>query len=315
MKSKKAKISLVVILVLAVIVLFASLYTVRQNSYVVIRQFGKIVQVNENPGLALKIPFIQESQTITKAIQLSDIAPSDVITKDKKTMIADNYILWKVVDPIRYVQTLNASATSAEDRISVAVYNATKNTISAMTQDEVIAARGSKMTELITAEANSDIGDYGISIIQCEIKSLDLPDDNKEAVYERMISERNNIAASYTAEGQAEAQKIRNATDKEVTVMEAEAKRNATEIEAEGEATYMDTLQAAYNSIAKADFYNFLRSLDALRASLAGSNDKTVILDKDSELAQILYGQIDTSVPQEAAPAAPATPAAAAAGN
>ena len=292
-KKRKGGIVLAVIAVLAVVLLGSSLYTVRQNSYVVIRQFGKIVRVNDTPGLAAKIPFIQESQTITKAIQLSDIASSNVITRDKKTMIADNYILWRVVDPVRYVQTLNASPTAAEDRISVAVYNATKNTISAMSQDEVIASRGQQFTGLITEEANSDIGDYGIQVVQCEIKSLDLPDDNKAAVYERMISERNNIAASYTAEGQAEAQKIRNETDKEVTVMRAEAERSATEIEAEGEATYMKTLKAAYNSEEKADFYNFLRSLDAMKESLSGSGEKTVLLDKDSELARILYGALE----------------------
>ena len=293
MKSKKILIPVIILVIVALVTLFSALYTVRQNSYVVIRQFGKIVQVNENPGLAIKIPFIQESQTITKAKQLCDIAPSDVITKDKKTMIADSYILWHVNEPIRYVQTLNASVTAAEDRISVAVYNATKNTISAMSQDEVIAARDGRMTELITAEANSDIGSYGIIIDQCEIKSLDLPDDNKSAVYERMISERNNIAASYTAEGQAEAQKIRNETDKEVAVMRAQAQRTATETEAEGEAAYMQTLKNAYNTEEKADFYNYIRSLDAMRESLKGSGQKTVILDKESELARVLYGRVE----------------------
>ena len=111
-----------------------------------------------------------------------------------------------------------------------------------MTQDDIIAARGSTLTDLITTEANSDINQYGIVIKLAEIKALDLPDDNKEAVYERMISERNNIAAGYTAQGQAEAQKIRNETDKQVSILKANAEKEAAVIEANGESRYMQIL-------------------------------------------------------------------------
>ncbi|MBQ2467161.1 MAG: protease modulator HflC, partial [Lachnospiraceae bacterium] len=140
----------------------------------------------------------------------------------------------------------------------------------------------------ITKASNSDISQYGITIELAEIKALDLPDDNKQAVYERMISERNNIAASYTAKGEAEAKKIMNETDKEVSITVANAKAEAAKIEAEGEAEYMRILSDAYNDEGKADFYNFIRGLDSLKA-LAGE-DKTLILDKNSELARLLYG-------------------------
>ena len=126
-------------------------------------------------------------------------------------------------------------------------------------------------------------------ILKAQIKALDLTDDNKDAVYERMISERNNIAASYRAQGEAQAQKIRNETDRSVSVMEAEANKQADIIIAEGETAYMQTLQDAYNTAEKAEFYNFMRSLDALKESVQGGN-KTIILDKDSELARMLYG-------------------------
>ena len=142
---------------------------------------------------------------------------------------------------------------------------------------------------MITDDANGDIRVYGIEIVQSQIKALDLPEDNKAAVFTRMISERENIAAAYTAEGAAEAQKIRNETDREVTVMKAEAEKQAATILAEGESEYMRILQEAYNSPDKAEFYNFTRSLDALKVSLSGEN-KTILLDKDSELARILYG-------------------------
>lgn len=290
MKSKNAKIAIVIIVVILVIILIPSFFfTVKENEYGVVIQFGKIVRVDDTAGLKTKVPFIQNTTYISKAKQIYDITPSDVITKDKKSMIADNYLIWRVVDPIKYMQTLNGSSSSAQDRCSVAVYNATKNIISSMTQDEVIAARGEQLTSMITEDANSDIGGYGIVIDIAEMKALDLPDDNKAAVYERMISERNNIAASYQAQGEAQAKKIRNETDRQVQVMKAEAERDAAVLEAEGEATYMQTLQNAYNTEDKANFYNFTRSLDAVKDSLKGKN-KTLILDKDSELARILYG-------------------------
>ncbi len=273
----------------AVVVLVGSLYTVHPKEYVAVRQFGRIVSVQDTPGLRLKVPFIQSIQRISAKTVIYDMQASDVITRDKKSMIADSYVLWHVTNPTLYIQSLNAVQNRAEERIEAAVYNATKNAISSMSQDEVIEARGESLTSLVTSEANSDIASYGLEIILAEIKALDLPEDNKEAVYERMISERQNIAASYRAQGEAEAQKIRNETDREVTVMTAEAKRQAAITQAEGEAEYMRMLQEAYNTPDKADFYNFIRSLDALKASLTGGN-KTILLDKESELAQILYG-------------------------
>ena len=287
--SKMKSILLVVLIFLLAGLGFSSLYVVHPKEYAAVRQFGRIVDIKSAPGLYFKLPFIQSIQPITAATILYDIPSSDVITKDKKSMIADNYVLWRVVEPASYIRTLDAVELRAEERIEAAVYNATKNVISSMTQDEVIESRGERLTQLITEEANSDILNYGIEVIKSEIKSLDLPDDNKESVYERMISERQNIAASYKAEGDAEAQKIRNAADKSVAILEANANKQAAIIEAEGEAEYMRILQEAYNTQEKADFYNYLRSLDAVEKSLQGGS-KTIILDKNSELARILYG-------------------------
>lgn len=288
MKNKKSAF-LIVIVVAAIVILSSSLYIVGPNQYAAVRQFGKIISVIEEPGLHVKIPFINDTQKISGKAKIYDIAPSDVITKDKKSMIADNFAVWKVVNPTRYIQSLNAIDARAEERVEAAVYNATKNVISSLSQDEVIAFRGEQLTNRITEEANSDIGEYGIVIITTEVKALDLPDDNKAAVYERMISERNNIAAGYSAKGQADAQRIRNETDKQVIIIKADAEKQAAILEAEGEAEYMKILSNAYNDGEKADFYNYLRSLDAMKKSMSG-DDKTVILDKSSELARILYG-------------------------
>ena len=283
------KIILVIVAILIVITIGSSLYTVNYNDAAIVKEFGKAVKVVTEPGLHFKVPYIQDVQPIYIGSRIYDIPQSDVITRDKKSMIADDYVIWTVRDVIKYYQTLGGVSARAEERIDAAVYNATKNIISSMTQDEVIAARGIELTNMITTESNSDISGYGIEIKMAEIKALDLPVDNKAAVYERMISERGNIAAGYTAKGEAEAQKIRNETDKQVTITLANAEKEAETLTAEGEAEYMRILSDAYNDADKAEFYNFIRSLDALKASLKGT-DKTLILDRDSEIAKILYG-------------------------
>lgn len=293
--NNKGKIIGTVIVLIVCVLAFLALsatYVVHQKEYIAVRRFGKIISLAKEPGLYFKTPFIDDTQSISAQIVLYDIPKSDVITKDKKSMIADTYVIWKVVDPVKYIQTLNAIDARAEERIEASVYNATKNAISSMTQDEVIEARGEQLTKLISDEANSDMTGYGIEVVQAQIKALDLPDDNKQAVYERMISERNNIAASYTAQGDAEAQKIHNETDKEVAIVKANAEKDAAVLEAEGESAYMSTLSKAYDTTEKSEFYSYIRGLDAIKKSLVGDN-KTLILDKNSELAKILYGNFN----------------------
>ncbi|MBQ1468101.1 MAG: protease modulator HflC [Solobacterium sp.] len=284
----KKKIIPAVLVAVVILILTTCTYSVHVNEYVAVRQLGKVIAIEDQPGLHFKVPFAQTTQSISGKTVLYDIPVSDVITRDKKSMTADNFVLWRVVDPMAYIRTLNAVQLRAEERIEAAVYNALKNTISSMNQDDIIAATGERLTGMITREANSDIGQYGIEIVTSQIKILGLPSDNESAVYERMISERNNIAASYTASGAAEAQKIRNATDKEVVVLKAEAEKQAAILRAEGEEQYMQILQEAYNTQEKAEFYEYARSLDAMKESLKGEN-KTLVLDKNSELAKIFY--------------------------
>ncbi len=278
-KSMTKSVLFVIFILFVIIVICNSFYTVDYNSQAIVKRFGKIQTVESTPGLHFKLPFVDDVQEVYAGNRVYDIPTSDVITKDKKSMIADDYVIWKVTDATKYYKTLSAVDARAEERIDAAVYNATKNTISSMTQDEVIAARGAVLTEIITEAANSDIEGYGITIITAEIKALDLPEDNKEAVYERMISERENIAASYTAQGESEAQMIKNETDKEVAITIAEAEKDAETIIAEGEAEYMRILSEAYNDPDKAEFYSYIRGLDALKVSLQ-KGDKTIMLYK-----------------------------------
>lgn len=287
MKKKLGSAFGVLILIAALVVLVNSAFVIRENQYGLVREFGRIERVISDSGLYFKIPFVQEKDTVTKELLLYDIAKSDVITQDKKSMIVDSFVLWRVIDPKVFAQTLNTSEQNAEGRINVAVYNSIKNVISSMTQSDIIAARGQKLTNLIM-ENVTGIHQYGIEITTVEIKLLDLPEDNKNAVFERMISERENIAATYTAEGNSDAQKIKNTTDKETTVMISEAEMNAEILKAEGEAEYMREIANAYDGEQKADFYRFTRSLDAVKNSIRGGN-KTIILDKDSPITQIFY--------------------------
>ena len=289
MKKTIGKAFIIFILAAAVFLGISSLVITKENEYKVIRQFGKIDHVQTEAGVSFKIPFIQTESSLPKQILVYDLAPSDVITKDKKTMITDSYVLWQITDPIKFAQTLNSSIGNAESRIDTVVYNSIKNIISSWPQEEVISGRDGELSAAIMNSVKDKFNQYGLELLAVETKQLDLPNDNKEAVYERMISERGNIAATYTAEGNAEAQKIRNTTDKEVSILLSEAKKQAEVLKAEGEAEYMKVLSDAYKDSSRTDFYSFVRSLDALKESVKGEN-KTVILDKNSPIAQIFYG-------------------------
>ncbi len=286
---KIKKFTLIAILLLLVITGASSIVITRENEYSLIWQFGKIDYVVSTPGISFKIPFVQTTDKLPKQTLIYDLSPSDVITSDKKTMICDSYILWRITDPIKFSQTLNSSIMNAESRLDAIVYNSTKNVISRTPQDEVISGRNGALSQAVIDNIGTSLDQYGIELLAFETKKLDLPSDNKAAVYERMISERDNIAATYTAEGSSEAQKIRNTTDMEITVLLSEAEKEAEILIAEGEAEYMRILSEAYNDESKQEFYSFVRSLDALEVSMKGGN-KTVILTPDSPIAQVFYG-------------------------
>jgi len=289
MKKFSRSMILIVVLVLALVVLKSSIVSTYNDEYKLVLQFGKVIRVIDEPGLSFKIPFVQSTQSIPNYEMIYDLVPSEVNTRDKKVMVTDSFALWTVSDPLKYLSRLGANKANAESRISVVVYNAVKNVISSTDQADVISGRDGKLAEMITEKIGNSLDSYGITVKKVETKMLDLPDSNKEAVYQRMISERQNIAAGYIADGQYESNVIKNSTDREVSVLISEAKAQAEKIRAEGEAEYMRILSEAYNDESKADYYNYIRSLDAIKASLKGTN-KTIILNEDSELARILQG-------------------------
>ena len=288
----KKKIIIAVIAVLLIIGISNAAYTVKENQYACTFRFSEIVGITDEPGLHFKIPFVDSVEYFTKATMLYDIPPSEVLTSDKQNMTVDCYILWSISDPQQFYRALG-STTKAEERLNAITYNALKNAMGTLAQADIInmndGAERNEIYDGIAATVNAQADTYGIHVEDVKIKQFDLPDSNLNAVYSRMISERNQIAEKHTADGNKEATLIRNEVDKTVNILISNAEAEAAKLEAEGEAEYMRLLAEAYDIQDKKDFYEFNLALDALKQSLTG-DEKTVILDGDSELAQILTG-------------------------
>ena len=292
--------TLTVILVVAGLLLLVCLanmfYTVNEDEYSLLLRFSKVVDVKDEPGLHLKVPFIDSVKKLKNNVQLYDLPESDVLTSDSKAMSVDSYVLWKIADPLTFYRTLG-SASEARNRLDASTYNALKNIIGTMPQDSIIQLSDSDGKNDLNKNVFDLVKDltkaYGIEVTDVKIKRFDLPSENESAVFERMIAERNKIRQSYVAEGEAEAQKIRNDVDKNVNIIVSDAQAEAEAIVAEGEQEYMKLLADAYDTKDKQDFYEFTKSLDALKAVLdsqASSKEKTIVLGPDSELAKILKG-------------------------
>ncbi len=288
---KTLKIVIPIVAVLLVAAVMGGCFVVtQQNEYTIVRQFGAVVKVVDKPGLSLKVPFLQSTSTLPKTEMLYDLAVSDVITSDKKSMVADSFVLWRISDPLKFIQSLSGNLANAEYRIDTVVYNSLKTVISSMKQEDVISGRDGELAALIMKHVGNTFEKYGITVLAIETKRIDLPDENKAAVYERMISERENIAASFSAEGAAEAKRIRNEADKTVDITISAANASAEKLKAEGEAEYMRILSEAYNTPAEADFYEFMRALDMATASMKGGS-KTLVVSSDSPIAKVFSGE------------------------
>ena len=288
----KNKIIIAAIALALILLVSTSMYTVEEDQYACTFRFSEIVNTVDTSGLHFKIPFVDTVKYFTKATMFYDIPPSEVLTSDKQNMTVDCYILWSISDPQQFYRALGTT-TKAEERLDAITYTALKNTMGTLAQADIInmndGAERNDIYQGIASIVDSQAVTYGIHVEDVKIKQFDLPDSNLNAVYSRMISERNQIAEKYTADGNYEASIIRNDVDKQVNIIVSNAEAEAAKLEAEGEAEYMRLLAAAYDSADKKDFYEFTLALDALKKSLTGS-EKTIILDEDSALAQILLG-------------------------
>ena len=283
----------IVIAAALVICALSSVYVVRENEYACTVRFSKIIETRDEAGLYLKVPFVDSIRVFPKATMLYDITPSEVLTSDKQNMTVDCYVLWRIEDPLLFYQTLGNTA-SAEQRLDALTYNALKTVMGTLAQADIIndeaADQRNDIYEGITDNVEAPALSYGIDVVDIRIKRFDLPESNENAVYERMISEREQMAAAFAADGSYEAALIRNDVDRQVNILVSDAEAQAAQLEAEGEAAYMQMLADAYNTPEKQAFYEFILALEALEAALSGDN-KTVVLGPDSPLAQLLLGQ------------------------
>ena len=289
---KAVKITAIVLAAVLVVCLVTGTFTVRENEYACTVRFSKIIRTTDTPGLHFKIPFLDSVKYFPKATMLYDIPPSEVLTSDKQNMTADCYILWRIEDPLKFYQTLG-SIPVAEQRLNALTYNALKTVMGTLAQADIInmddGGERNQIYEGISTSVDNLSDSYGIAVDDVKIKRFDLPESNENAVYSRMISERNQIAEKFTADGNYDAAIIRNDVDKQVNIIVSNAKAEAAKLEAEGEAEYMRMLAQAYDTPQKREFYEFTIALDALEQSLTGE-EKTIILDADSALAKILAG-------------------------
>ncbi len=295
MKKFAALVTTVIIILIAAVCLVNSMYIVRENEYGVVKQFGKISVIREEAGLYFKIPFIEEFSTLPRNLQMYDVPSSELLTSDAKSLVVNNYVVWYIEDPEKFIQRIG-TISEMENRLDATIYSVVKNTMGTKLQSEIISAAGEEgnrnaVNQQITEEVTQNLNtEYGVTVVSVEIKKLDLPSDNESAVYSRMISDRNQIAAALTAEGELEASKIRNETDKQASIILSEAAAQAEKLKGEAEAEYMRILAEAYNSAEKQEFYEFYRSLDAMKIALSGGK-KVVILPASSDIAKILMGE------------------------
>lgn len=294
-KAKKPRMRIPLRVVLPVVLLLVAVlsctYTNRQNQYSYVTRFSKMVAIREDAGLYFKLPIIDDVKKIPAYQMLYDVTPSDVLTLDKKALVIDEICLWKIEDPLQFVKSLNGSVSETEARIDAAVYSAVKNEFGRLNREEIISTDPTSVQQVsrrVSSQVNAAVQGYGItaSVI---LKRTDLPSENQEAVFQRMIAERNLQSTSYLSNGNLEGARIRNDVDKRTEVILAEARAKAEELNGKAEAEYMQILSEAYASPEQAEFYRFVRELDALKKSFKESGT-TIILDEDSELVRALVG-------------------------
>lgn len=280
---------LVVILIIALVI--ANLFIVREGEIRVVRQFGEVVRVIDTPGLSYKIPFIQSVETLPKYQMVYDSQPTEINTKDKKKLMVDNYVIWKIVKPSQMIENAR-SVVGVENKLSEAVSSIVRSELGQMNYDEIISSensnRGSfneRVTQLVDEVLKRD--NYGIEVIDVRVKRTDLPETNEQSVYNRMISERQSTAQEYLSQGEAESTRIKAETDKEVTIMLAEAEAKAKQIEAEGESEAAKIYNQAYSK--DPEFYIFYRTLESYKTTLNGK--PVIILPIDSPYAKLLMGE------------------------
>jgi len=261
-----------------------SVFIVDETEQVVILQFGKPVRIITEPGLRMKVPFpIQEKNVFDNRLLEYDSPPEEILSKDKKSLIVDNYVRWKIVDPLQFLKTVQAIPT-ALSRMDDIVYSELRRELGTHDMVEIITENREELMEKVTVASNRATRDYGIEVVDVRIRRVDLPSQNEESIYARMDAERKRQANKFRSEGEEEAQKIRATTDRDKTIILADAYKQAERIRGEGDAKAVEVYADAYSADPK--FYEFVRTLDAYKKII---NDKTMlVIPSDSRLFKLL---------------------------
>tara|TARA_B100001750_G_scaffold135853_1_gene108089 strand:+ start:1688 stop:2536 length:849 start_codon:yes stop_codon:yes gene_type:complete len=275
---------MLIIGVLVVLLSLTSIFVVDEREQVVILQFGKPMRIINEPGLNIKVPFpIQEKITFDNRLLEYDSPPEEILSQDKKTLIVDNYVRWKIVDPLQFLKTVQAIPT-ALSRMDDIVYSELRRELGTHDMDEIITDNRENIMEVVTRASNIATEDYGISVVDVRIRRVDLPRENEESIYARMEAERKRQANKFRSEGEEEAQKIRASTDKDKTIILADSYKQAERVRGEGDAKAVEVYADAYSADPK--FYEFVRTLDAYKKVI---DDKTtLVLPSDSRLFKLL---------------------------
>ena len=281
---KKILLGLVGILVLLGL---TTVFIVDETEQVVILAFGKPVRTITEPGINMKVPFpLQEKIRFDDRLLEYDSPPEEILSKDKKTLIVDNYVRWRIVDPLQFLKTVQAIPT-ALSRMDDIVYSELRRELGTHDMVEIITENREKLMEIVTFNSNKATLDYGIEVLDVRIRRVDLPAENEESIYARMEAERNRQANKFRSEGEEEAQKIRASTDRDKTIILADAYKEAEGIRGEGDAKAVEIYANAYSADTK--FYEFVRTLDTYKKIV---DDKTtLVLPADSRLFKLLLGK------------------------
>lgn len=275
------------------IILFANVYIVKESEYAVVRQFGEVVKFERDPGLKMKVPFIQSVTRLPKNQMTYNISEEEINTKDKKRIIIDNYAVWRITDPKALIS--NAGTLSkAESRMEEFIYSVIRTELGQLRYDEIIndenSSRGS-LNDRVTERVNELLSNdkYGIEVVDVRIRRTDLPAENEQSVFTRMVSERQSTAQLYLSEGDAEKRRIEAQTDRQVQEMLATANKEAALIQAEGEA---EAAKIYNNSFSKdPEFYSLYRTLESYKKTVG--EDTVIILPSTSPYAKILSGYLE----------------------
>jgi modulator of FtsH protease HflC len=272
-----------IVAVLALLLITQSAFRVDQTERAIVLQLGKPIGKTLEPGLHFKIPFVQNALFFDNRILDYDSRPAEILTSDKKNMMVDNYSKWRIVDPLRFYQTLR-TLPMGQARLDDIIYAELRVLLGQHTLTEVVTTKRSQIMEQVTKRTNELVSEYGIEVIDVRIKRTDLPVETQRAVFNRMIAEREREAKTYRSQGEEKAANTRSSADRQRAVILAEANRKAAEIRGEGDAEANRIFSEALGQ--SPEFYEFQKTLEAYKTSFRTNTQ--IVLTPSSRFLRML---------------------------